>query len=67
MRYLAFGAIVKKGDVVVTSNLSSSFPAGLLVGKVLSVKESQSSPGIECFIEPAVSFSQLEEVIVIKK
>ena len=67
MQYLSPAAEVKKGDTVITSHLSSSFPAGLLIGKVTAVYESQNSPGIECLVEPAVSFAQLEEVIVIRK
>jgi len=67
MRYLSAGADIKTGDIVVTSRLSSSFPEGLLIGKVISLEESQSSPGAECLIQPAVSSSQFEEVLVIKK
>lgn len=67
MRYLSSDAVVRKGNVIVTSHMSSSFPAGLLIGQVVAVQESQSSPGIECLVQPAVLFSQLEEVIVIKK
>jgi len=67
MRYLSPKAGIQKGDSVITSHLSSSFPEGLLIGTVVAVYESQSSPGLECLVEPAVVFSQLEEVIVIKK
>ena len=67
MRYLSVGADIKSGDIVVTSRLSSSFPEGLLIGTVISVEESRSSPGVECLIQPAVSSSQFEEVLVIKK
>ncbi len=67
MRYLSVGADIKAGDIVVTSLLSSSFPEGLLIGQVISVEESKSSPGVECLIQPAVSSSQFEEVLVIKK
>ncbi len=67
MRYLAPDADIKKGDVVVTSRLSSSFPEGLLIGEVIGVEESKSAPGVEGVIASAVLTSQLEEVIVIKK
>ena len=67
MRYLSGGADIEAGDIVVTSSLSSSFPEGLLIGKVVSIEESKSSVGVECLIQPAVSSSQFEEVVVIKK
>ncbi len=67
MKYLSIQADVQKGDVVISSRLSSSFPEGLLIGKVFKITENLSSPGKEAWIEPAVSISQLEEVLVIKK
>ena len=67
MRYLSPSANIEIGDQVVTSKLSSSFPEGLLIGEVVTIEESQSSPTIECLIEPAVSSTQMEEVIVIQK
>lgn len=67
MQYLSPDVIVEIGDKVITSKLSSFFPEGLLIGKVVDVRESLSSPTIECLIEPAVSLSQIEEVIVVKR
>jgi len=67
MRYLSSNADVKKGDQIITSKLSSSFPEGLLIGEVIDVRASESSPTIDCIVEPAVSLSQIEEVLVIQK
>lgn len=67
MRYISAGADIKMGDIVVTSRLSSSFPEGLFIGKVISIEEGRSSAGMECLIQPAVVPSQFEEVVVIKK
>lgn len=67
MRYLAPEADIKPGDQVITSRLSSFFPEGLLIGKVIAIEDSQSSPTRECLIRPAVFPSQVEEVLVIKK
>ena len=66
MQYLLPKAKINIGDNVITSKLSSFFPEGLLVGKVIAVQDSPGSPTIECFVEPAVSLSQIEEVIVLK-
>jgi rod shape-determining protein MreC len=67
MRYLSPDANVEIGNKVITSRLSSSFPEGLLIGEVIGVEESQSSPSVECIVRPAVNFSQIEEAIVILK
>ncbi|MDP8265465.1 MAG: rod shape-determining protein MreC [Candidatus Aceula meridiana] len=67
MQYLSPDVVIEIGDKVTTSKLSSFFPEGLLIGKVVDVRESLSSPTIECLVEPAVSLSQIEEVIVIKR
>lgn len=67
MHYLPIEADIDIADKVITSKLSSSFPEGLLIGEVVEVRESQSSPTVECIVEPAVSLAQIEEVLVIKK
>jgi rod shape-determining protein MreC len=66
MRYLSSDADIYEGDQVITSKLSSSFPGGLLVGEVVKVKFSESSPTVDCIIRPAVSLTQIEEVLVIQ-
>ena len=65
MRYLRAGAPVKVGDQVITSKLSLSFPEGLLIGEIISVMESATTPYVECLVRPSVAFSQIEEVLVI--
>lgn len=65
MRYLSADADIRRGDKVITSKISSAFPEGLLVGVVNSVEESQSSPTLECLVEPAISISPMEEVFII--
>ena len=67
LRYLSHQTDVNAGDIVITSKISTAFPEGLIIGQVSFVEESPSSPTLECFIEPAVTLSQLEEVVVIKK
>jgi len=67
MRYLPYETDIDIGDKIITSKSSSYFPEGLLIGSVIEVYESQSSPTVECIVEPAAPLSQLEEVLVIKK
>ena len=65
LRYINSNADIRVGDRVITSKLSSSFPEGLLIGEIVQINEDQKRPSLECFIRPAVSFSQIEEVLVI--
>ncbi|MDP2653779.1 MAG: rod shape-determining protein MreC [Candidatus Omnitrophota bacterium] len=67
MRYLSPEAGVTVGDQVVTSKLSASFPEGLLVGEVVSVDLSPDNTMLDCLVKPAVTASQVEEVLVILK
>ncbi len=67
MRYLSTDADVQVGDQVVSSQLSSSFPGGLLIGEVISVHKNANSDMIDCIVQPAASLSQIEEVLVVLK
>jgi len=67
MSYIQQNAKVRIGDKIITSKLSSSFPESLIVGEVVEVRENSRGPSVECTIKPAVSFSQIEEVLVILK
>lgn len=59
-------ADVKEGDMIETSGLGGTCPAGLVIGKVRRVKKRSS--GLDRFIEikPFVEFSRLSQVLVIK-
>lgn len=67
LRFIDPGAGIRLGEQIVTSRLSSAFPEGLLVGEVIEIKPTDDFPSVECLVQPAVSVSQLEEVIVIIK
>jgi len=67
MTYIRGEADVIVGDTVITSNLSSSFPEGLLIGEIISVESDPSKPTVLCLVRPSVAFSQIEEVMVILK
>jgi len=66
MRYLAPEADIRVGDKVLTSDISSSFPGGFLIGEVLRIEENLEGPTMECVVLPAASLSQVEEVLIIK-
>jgi rod shape-determining protein MreC len=65
LRYLGLKSEVRPGDEVVTSGLDAVFPKGLLVGRVESVKKTDQGLFLEAKVQPAVRFSELEEVLVV--
>ncbi len=65
MRYIPPLSSVKTGDAVVTSGLTGGFPREVLIGEVARVEESGDSLFKTAEITPAVSFRQLEEVLIV--
>ena len=65
LKYLNPNAQVKIGDKVITSSLSSTFPAGLLIGEIIQINEKAGNPSMDYLIQPVVNVSQVEEVLVI--
>jgi len=66
MRYLSGDADVNVNDTILTSKISSSFPEGLLIGEVIQIESQDNAVAVNCLIKPAVTLSQIEEVLVIK-
>jgi rod shape-determining protein MreC len=64
VEYLQRTDDVRVGDAVVTSGLGCRFPAGLLVGRVVSVTRREFGLYQEVEISPSVNFSRLDEVLV---
>lgn len=67
MRYMNAEARIIKGEKILTSQLSSSFPSGLLIGEVVDIYESSKDASWEGIVAPAASLAQIEEVLVILK
>jgi len=55
---------VKPGDLVVTSGLGQRFPAAILVGSIAEIKKQDFGLYQDATVTPAVSFSRLEEVMI---
>lgn len=64
MRYINDDADIRLGDSIITSKLSESFPEGIMVGRVAQIKGSGRRQYV---IQPTVTLSQLEEVLIIRK
>lgn len=65
MKYLPPLSSVKQGDTVITSGLTGGFPRGVLIGEVSRVAESEDGLFQTAEIVPAVSFRQLDEVLIV--
>jgi rod shape-determining protein MreC len=58
-------ASVQPGDLVMTSGLGGNYPANLLVGQVLTVRNAASALFQTASVQPSVDFSQLDIVLII--
>ncbi len=67
VKYLNRLADVQREDLVITSGLGGIYPKGLIVGTVHSVEKKPYGLFQEVTITPAVDFSRMEEVFVIKR
>ncbi len=67
MHYVLKSVEIQEGDHVITSGLGGIFPKGLEVGVISKVSQSPRGMFQEIAIEPAVDFSQLEEVLIVLK
>jgi len=65
LKYLSRAAVVKRGDMVVTSGLGGVFPRGLVVGRITSVTREEGALLQEAEVEPAAALGRLEEVLIL--
>lgn len=65
MKYLVKDADLQVSDVIITSGLTSAYPKGLIIGRIVNIGEEFS--GLSCYaiIKPAINPSSIEEVLVI--
>ncbi len=64
MHYLPPGADVRISDTVITSGLSGLYPKGILIGKVIKIRE-ENYGEMFAVIEPSTDLTRLEEVLVV--
>lgn len=66
MKYVSYYADVQEGDLLVSSGLDGIYPKGLPVAVVTKVTKHEASPFQSVLARPIVSFSRLEEALVLK-
>lgn len=57
---------LKKGDTVVTSNISGNFPAGFIIGTISNIDKDNASSFYNLTVNTCVDFTSLQVVYVIK-
>jgi len=65
MTFVPQNAMIRIGDIVLTSGIGNSFPPGLVIGQVSSVKRKDYGMFQEAVIRPTVDFQRLEQVLII--
>jgi rod shape-determining protein MreC len=66
MDYIPLEVDVEVGDIIETSGLGGVYPKGILIGKVVEVRKTNSEMNRYAIIQPAADFKRLEEVYVLK-
>ncbi len=67
LKFVTRNADIRPGDVVIASGSAGVFPKGTLVGRVRSVRRDSSGVFREWEVVPAVDFSRLEEVTIVRR
>lgn len=65
LTYLPKDSLISVGNIITTSGLGGSFPAGLVVGLVSKVTNANQGVSLEAVLTPTVDFASLSEVMVI--
>ncbi len=66
LNYLPSDAQLLSGDLVVTSGLGGYLPPDLVIGSIREIRTDASGAASYAVVEPAVDFSQLTEVCIIR-
>ncbi|MBQ2614026.1 MAG: rod shape-determining protein MreC [Clostridia bacterium] len=63
--YLSRDAELERDDYVETSGMGGVYPKGLLIGRVLEIKEDNTNMSKYAIVEPMVNFGKLQQVFVL--
>jgi len=65
MKYVSSAGDIKEEDKIVTSSISSIFPAGIPIGTVVRATKKEHDLFYQIEVKPSVNFSRLEEVFLV--
>jgi rod shape-determining protein MreC len=58
---------IRSGDVVITSDIGGTFPSGLVIGRVVQVRQREEEAFQDAVVEPAVDMRNLERLYIIAR
>lgn len=67
IKYVPQGEAIKAGDLILTSGMGAAFPKRLVIGQVTQVRKRDIELFQEATLKPAVDFTRLEFVLILKK
>ncbi|AZT90405.1 rod shape-determining protein MreC [Caldicellulosiruptor changbaiensis] len=67
LKYVSKDSKVKVNDVVITSGMGEIFPKGIVIGKIVQIKNDKFELTKNILIKPAVDIENIEYVMVLKK
>jgi rod shape-determining protein MreC len=56
---------IRFGDLIITSGMSSLYPKGIALGRVVEVRPIDYEPNLRIYLKPVIDFKKLEYVAVI--
>jgi rod shape-determining protein MreC len=65
LQYVPRDDVIRVGDTVITSDIGGTFPSGLVMGKITSVRQKDVEAFQEAVVEPSVDMRNLERLYVI--
>jgi rod shape-determining protein MreC len=65
LRYMSVNADLKEGDVVATSGLDSLYPAGLPVGRIVTIERSRTGNFAQVLVEPLAGVDRSRLLLVL--
>jgi rod shape-determining protein MreC len=65
LNMISQNATIQPGDLVMTSGLGGNYPANIVIGQVVTIRNEASSLFQTASVQPAVDFSQLGIVLII--
>ncbi len=65
LQYVPRDDRIRIGDTVITSDIGGTFPSGLVIGRIVSVRQRDVEAFQEAVVEPAVDMRNLERLYVI--
>jgi rod shape-determining protein MreC len=67
LKHVGKGSKIQVGDQILTSGLTSAFPRGISVGRVVNIQVESDNVSQRVEVEPVADFSDLSEVLVLRR